>query len=130
MPVATYEELLAELPPRVIETPKQYRDIGSHFGALVSKGRARSRGETSLMRLLALVIEDYDRRHAMPPDNATPDERLRFLMEHSQKDPADLLAVFGQRSHVNEALTGRRKISAHQARKLGRLFRVQPGLFI
>jgi hypothetical protein len=31
---------------------------------------------------------------------------------------------------VNEALNGRRKISTEQARKLGKLFRVNPGLFI
>jgi antitoxin component HigA of HigAB toxin-antitoxin module len=51
-------------------------------------------------------------------------------MEHSQKTPSDLVPVFGQRSHVNEALNGRRPISAEQARKLGKLFSVSPGLFV
>ena len=130
MPTATYEELLVEAVPQVIETEKQYREIGSRFGELVGKGRARTQGETRLMRLLALLIEDYDRWHAMPPDNATPAERLRFLLEHSGKTPAVLLPIFGQRSHVNEALNGRRNISAEQARKLGKLFRVNPGVFV
>jgi plasmid maintenance system antidote protein VapI len=31
---------------------------------------------------------------------------------------------------VNEAMNGKRKISADQARKLDKLFSVQPGLFI
>ena len=53
-----------------------------------------------------------------------------ILYLHSGKAPADLLPVFGQRSHVNEALTGKRNISAAQARKLGQLFHVAPGLFI
>ncbi|MGE5567740.1 MAG: helix-turn-helix domain-containing protein, partial [Rhodospirillales bacterium] len=127
---ATYEQLLAETVPQVIETEKQYREIGTRFGDLVGKGRARTPSETKLMRLLALLIEDYDRRNAMPPDDATPSNRLRFLVEHSDKTPADLLPVFGQRSHVNEALTGKRRISAEQARKLGAMFNVNPGLFI
>jgi antitoxin component HigA of HigAB toxin-antitoxin module len=55
---------------------------------------------------------------------------LQFLMEHSEKTSADLLPVFGQRSHVNEALNGKRPISAEQARKLGKLFSVKPGLFL
>ena len=130
MPTATYEQLLMETVPEIIETEKQYREIGDRFGELVGKGRARTQSETKLMRLLALLIEDYDRRNALPPDNATSEERLRFLMEHSGKEPTDLLPIFGQRSHVNETLNGRRKISAEQARKLGKLFHVQPGLFL
>ena len=130
MPTATYEELLIETVPQVIQTEKQYREIGSRFGELVGKRRARTQGETRLMQLLALLIEDYDRRNAMPPDNATPAERLRFLVEHSGKTPAGLLPILGQRSHVNEALKGKRKISAEQARKLAKLFSVNPGVFI
>jgi len=66
----------------------------------------------------------------MAPDKATPAERLRFLLEHSGKTPAVLLPLFGQRSHVNEALNGKRKLSAAQARKLAKLFSVNPGVFI
>lgn len=69
MPIATYEELLAETVPQVVETEKQYREIGGRFGDLAGKGRARTANETKLMRLLALLIEDYDRRHALPPDD-------------------------------------------------------------
>ena len=82
------------------------------------------------MRLLALLIGDYDRRHGMPADDSTPAEKLQFLMEHSGKSPVDLLPVFGQRSHVNEALNGKRGISADHARKPGQLFSVNPGLFV
>ena len=130
MPTATYEQLLIETVPQVIETEKQYREIGDRFGELIGKGRSRTRNQTRLMRLLALLIEDYDRRHGLPPDDSTPAERLQFLLEHSGKTPADLLPIFGQRSHVNEALNGKRKIGAEQARKLGKLFSAQPGLFI
>ena len=51
-------------------------------------------------------------------------------MEHSGKKTAELLPVFGQRSHVNEALNGKRRVSAEQARKLGKIFGVNPGLFL
>ena len=130
MPTATYEELLVETLPQVIETPAQYDRIARRFGDLTGKGRKRSPGETKLLRLLALLVEDYDRRHALPPDNSTPAEMLQFLLEHSGKTAADLRPVFGQRSHVHEALTGKRSISAPQARKLGQLFRIDPGLFL
>lgn len=81
------------------------------------------------MLLLALLIEDHDRRNAMLPDNATPAERPRFLLEHSGKTPAVLLPIFGRRSHVHEALNGKRKIRAEQARKLGEVAQCEPGGF-
>lgn len=130
MPSATYEQLLAEHVPAVIETEEQYREIGDYFGDLVGKGRARTSSETKLMRLLALLIEDYDSPHSMPPSDVSPAERLRFLMEQAARKSSDLLPIFGQRSHVNEALRGRRKISVEQARKLAKLFRVKPGVFV
>jgi HTH-type transcriptional regulator/antitoxin HigA len=129
VPTATYRELLTETLPQVIETEEEYEQIARRLGGLVGKGGARSAEETKLVRLLALLVEDYDRRHALPPDKSTPAEKLRFLLEHSGKTAADLQPVFGQRSHV-KALTGRRSISANQARKLAKLFRVSPGLFL
>jgi HTH-type transcriptional regulator/antitoxin HigA len=122
--------LLIETSPQVIDTEALYTQIARRLGDLVGKGRARSTEETKLLRLLALLVEDYDRRHVLPPDKSTPAEKLQFLLEHSGKTTTDLRPIFGQRSHVNEALTGKRSISAPQARKLGQLFRVSPGLFL
>ena len=130
MPLTSYETLLTETCPQIIESSKQYKEIGRRFGDLVGKGRARTAEETKLMRLLGLLIQDYDCRCAMPPDESTAAERLQFLLEHSGKTSTDLLPVFGQRSHVHEALTGKRAIGAPQARKLGRIFNVHPGLFL
>jgi HTH-type transcriptional regulator / antitoxin HigA len=133
MPVATkdaYKQLLAEVRPEVINSDAQYDQLSRRFSGLVRKGRDRTEEETRMMKLLGVLVQDYDQRHALPPAGMTPQEALRFLMEHSSKTPADLLAIFGQRSHVTEALNATRKISAEQARKLGKLFRVNPGLFL
>jgi antitoxin component HigA of HigAB toxin-antitoxin module len=130
MPTASYEQLLLEALPARIEDDEQYREVGDRLGDLIGKGRRRTQEESKLMHLLALLVEDYDRRHALPPEGSTPAEMVRFLMEHSGKTAADLVPVFGQRSHVNEALNGKRPISAEQARKLGKLFGVTAGVFV
>ena len=133
MPTATkdrYERLLTEVLPKVIETGAQRESVSGRLSELVRKGRGRAPEETSLMELLAVLVHDYDRRNALPAATMAPDEAIRFLLEHSGKTPAGLLGIFGQRSHVNEALNGKRKISAAQARKLGEMFSVNPGLFI
>jgi HTH-type transcriptional regulator/antitoxin HigA len=129
MPTVAYEQLLAETMPARVQNDEEYDLVRSHFGDLLGK-RRRTAAEDKLMDLLGVLIEDYDRRHRLPPDESTPAERLQFLLAHSGKTTADLLPIFSQRSHVNEAMNGKRKISAEQARKLAKLFSVQPGLFI
>jgi len=130
MATPTYQDLLVDTAPEVIETGTQYRTVLDQFGDLVGKANKRTPQETKLMRLLGLLIQDYDRRHALPPDNSTPAERLAYLLEVSQKTPADLICVFGQKSHVSEALKGKRSISADQARTLGKMFHLNPGYFL
>ncbi|HWB61357.1 MAG TPA: hypothetical protein VG733_17880, partial [Chthoniobacteraceae bacterium] len=100
MPTTSYEQPLLEALPARIESEAQYEQVGERLGALIGKGRGRTKDETKLMRLLVLLVEDYDRRNALPPEESTPPEMVRVLMEHSGKAAADLLPVFGQRSHV------------------------------
>jgi HTH-type transcriptional regulator/antitoxin HigA len=126
----TYEELLVETLPARINTKDDYDRTRARFGELLVL-RRRTRPEERLLDLLGVLIQDYDNRHAVPPDDSTPAEMLQFLVEHSGKTADELLKpVFGQRSHVHEALSGKRPISALQARKLGKLFCVAPGLFV
>ena len=130
MGATMYEALLCEVRPEAIETDERYDQVSLRLAELVRKGSRRTASETRLMKLLAVLVEDYDRRQALPPDDSTPAEKLGYLLEMSGKPMSALIPVFGQRSHVNEALTGKRPISVEQARKLGRIFSVGPGLFV
>jgi HTH-type transcriptional regulator/antitoxin HigA len=128
--MTTYDKLLHETRPEVIETGDQYDVMVTNLAKLVRAGARRTDAESRLMRLLAVLVEDYDRRHALPPSESLPHERLEYLLEKSGRSPNDLLEIFGQRSHVNEALNGKRPISAEHARRLASLFNVKPGVFI
>ncbi len=130
MGTTVYDRLLCEVRPEMIETDERYAEVSARLAELVRKGNRRTTNETRLMKLLAVLVEDYDRRHALPSDDGTPAERLRYLLEVSGKTTTALIPVFGQRSHANEALNGKRPISTEQARKLGDLFSVKPGLFV
>lgn len=124
------ERLLCEARPEVIETVERYAKVSERLGELASRGNRRTASETRLMKLLAVLLEDYDRRQALPPEESTPVEKQRYLLEGSSCSSAAPIPVFGQRSHANEALNGRRRIRAEQARKLGRLFSMKPGYFL
>jgi HTH-type transcriptional regulator / antitoxin HigA len=125
----TYEELLAETLPARIDTDDEYGRIHARFGKLFAQ-RRRTQAEDRLMNLLGVLIQDYDHRNPLPPDDSAPAERLQHVLETSRKKPSDLSPVFGQRSHIYEALTGKRPISAAQARKLGEMFHLKPGYFL
>ena len=113
----TYEELLVETLPARIENDAQYDAIHARFGELFAK-RSLTLAETKLKDLLGVLIQDYDRRDALPREGCSPHEVLQYLLEESGKSASDLLTpVFGSRSHVSEALNGKRPISAEQARK-------------
>src|SRR5579864_6534890 len=94
MPVASYADLLSETCPEVIESEGQYETVMRRLDELVRKGRARSRQETKLMRLLTLLIQDYDRRHPFPMEPTTPVQRLNAILEESGTKPAALLPIF------------------------------------
>jgi HTH-type transcriptional regulator/antitoxin HigA len=126
---ATYEELLVEALPKRIEKDADYDRLHRRLSELM-RLRKRSAAETELFHLLVLLIQDYDRRHALPPEESKPAQRLQYLMEVSGKKPADLVPLLGQISHVSEALNGKRPISLDQARKLGKLFHVKAGFFV
>ncbi len=131
MPAATYEQLLIETMPARIDNDEQYEQIAETLGRLLPESANRTPDETKLMDLLIVLIEDYDRRHALPPENITPADMLQFLMEHApQRTLADLAPVFGDEKQAAGALSGERPISADEARLLGKMFAVQPGLFI
>src|SRR5580704_11817897 len=101
MGTTKYEQLLREIRPEVIETGERYDEVSQRLAELVRKGKRRTSSDTRLMKLLAVLVEDYDRRHSLPPDDGSPADKLRHLLEMSGKSPAELAPVFGQRSHVN-----------------------------
>ena len=124
----TYAELLVETLPSRIDTVAEHDRLRHRLLALLRQLK-RTAAERKLIGLLTVLVEDYDRRHALPPDELTPAERLLFLMERSGKNVIDLLPVFGERSRVHDALTGRRRITATEARRLGEMFRVKAAVF-
>jgi hypothetical protein len=78
---ARYEHLLCEVRPEVIETDERCDEVSRRLAELVRKGKRRTSSDTRLMKLLAVLIEDYNRRHSLPPDDSSPAEKLRHLLE-------------------------------------------------
>ena len=84
----------------------------------------RSPAETSLLKLLAVLIEDYEqRRYSL--GESSPLETLKELMR-----ARDLWRVIGSKGITSEVLNGKRRISTEMATKLGEMSHVSPAVFI
>ena len=125
-----YARLANRIVVKAIETEEEHDHMVAAVEHLMDKGEDRlSAEESALLETMAILVQAYDDRHN-PLPRAAPNEMLAYLMETSGRTAKDLLAVFGTRGRVSEALSGKRSISKEQAKKLASLFKVTVDLFI
>lgn len=130
-----YLDLLKELKvvPKVIETEAENEQYLSIVEALMFKDKIRTIEETTLLRLLVALIEDFEEKYYAFKEwqKTTPHEFLQHLMESKEIKQVDLVGVLSLSSGlISSIVNGKRQISKEQAKKLGIYFKVSPGLFI
>lgn len=122
-----YLELLAEYRPVAIETEAENERALKIVETLMGRERL-SAAERNLMKLLAVLIEDFEQRHYSLGDSS-PLETLKELMRARGLEPKDLWPVFGSKGNTSEVLSGKRGISRERATRLGEKFSVSPAIF-
>lgn len=96
---------------------------------LMDKGEKLSPEEEKLLKLFAMLIEDFEKRF-YHPEEAEPLEVLQHLMEARDVKQTHLWELFGSKGVASEVLNGKRGISKAQARALANYFHVPADLFI
>jgi HTH-type transcriptional regulator/antitoxin HigA len=112
----------------VIESNAEHGRALKAAAALMDKEK-KSPAETSLLKRLSVLIEDYEQKRYTMGD-ASPLESLKELMRARDMQAKDLWPVFCSKGITSEVLNGKRGISNEMARKLGELFSVSPAVFI
>lgn len=130
-----YLDLLKELKivPKVIETEAENEKSLAIVEALMSKGKSRTPEETTLLKLLVILIEEFEEKYYSFKEwqQTTPHEFLQHLMTGKGIKQVDLVGVLSLSSGlISSIVNGKRQISKEQAKKLGGYFKVSPGLFI
>ncbi len=124
-----YRRLLSRTMPVVIETEEENERMLGFVEKLMDKGENLSPEEEKLLKLLAKLIEDFEKEYYQPKD-ATPLEVLQHLMESCEVKQTHLWEVFGSKGIASEVLSGKRGISKTHARALADYFHVPADLFI
>jgi len=83
----------------------------------------RGTPEADAFDLLALVIEDYERRH-WPIDPPDPVDAIRYRMETAGYSQSDLGRLLGSRQRASDVLNHRRRLTMEMAAKLHREWKI------
>jgi HTH-type transcriptional regulator/antitoxin HigA len=69
-----------------------------------------------------ILIEKFEQEYYQPNQQNNPKSMLLFLLEQSDKTKADLQAVLGSETLVDDILNGNQKINPELAQKLADFF--------
>jgi HTH-type transcriptional regulator / antitoxin HigA len=121
-------QMIAQGAPRVIHNDAElemYTDALFRLTALESP----SPSEMEAIELLTLLVERYEQEHYSIPA-ADPASVVRFLVEQQNLTQRDLIPQFGSESAVSMFMTGQRKLTLEQVRKLSARFKLPVDVFI
>lgn len=125
-----YRELIGNKLPRVVNSEEEHARAMNLVEELINKGTERSVEETELLKLLMLIVSDYELKlNLVPTEKATPLDTLIHLMESNNHTPKDLWKI-ADKSVISKVLNGERPISKNLAKGLADFYNVSPALFI
>lgn len=114
---------------RPIQTEADFERISALMNALLDDvGDDEDHPLSGLLELISDLIYRYEQIHHTI-EAAAPKDVLRFLIESRELKQEDLSAIVPQ-SNLSAILTGKRKISAALAGKLGKYFGISAAVFV
>jgi len=123
-----YSQLLGKFQPKIIKTIEEYDEANRILLELMLRTE-RSPEETELLQLIAVIIQEFDKKQEQP-EPASPQEVLLHLMEERELKQVDLVGKIGSKGVVSEIVNGKRSISKSQAKTLAEIFHVSSSVFI
>lgn len=102
---------------KVIDSKELYRSYLDEVAALVVADPAQNTREGERLKLLALLIEQYEKNRFVF-EKPAPVEAIRFRMEEMGLKQTDLVPFIGSPSKVSEILAGKRPLTVKMIRGL------------
>jgi len=121
-------KMIAKGAPHVIHNDAEldaYTEALFHLTTLAHP----TRSEEAAIELLTVLIERYEAEH-YPVPSSDAVSIVRFLLEHKNLTQRDLIPEFGSESAVSMFLSGQRKLTLDQVRRLSTRFHLSSDVFI
>ena len=126
--LANPAKMIAKGAPRVIHNDEELEAYTNALFRLTALENP-SRAEQEAIELLTLLIERYEET-SYPIPKADAVSVVRFLLEHQDLAQRDLVPEFGSESAVSMFLSGQRKLTLEQIRKLSKRFKLPADVFL
>jgi HTH-type transcriptional regulator/antitoxin HigA len=126
--LANPAEMIAQGAPRVIHNDAELEEYAEALFQLTAQENP-SPVELEAIELLTMLVERYEREH-YPIPSADPVSVVRFLIEKQGLTQRDLIPQFGSESAVSMFLSGQRRLTVGQVRKLAARFKLPAGVFL
>jgi len=104
---------------RPIHSEAEYDAALAEIEQYFEKAPKPGTAEADRFDLLALVIEDYEKKH-WPIEPPNPVDAIRYRMETGGYTQADLGRLLGSRQRASDVLTRKRRLTMQMAWKLHR----------
>ena len=98
-----------------IKSQRDYRRVLKEVEGLMSARRHTPDGDR--LDILVTLVEAWERKH-YPMNLPDPVEAIKYHMEQSGLQPADLVAFIGTLDHVHEVLDRKRDLTLAMIRRL------------
>jgi HTH-type transcriptional regulator/antitoxin HigA len=126
--LANPAEMIAQGAPRVIHNDAELEEYAEALFQLTAQENP-SPVELEAIELLTMLVERYEREH-YPIPSADPVSVVRFLIEKQGLTQRDLIPQFGSESAVSMFLSGQRRLTVGQVKKLAARFKLPAGVFL
>ncbi len=103
--------------PKILSTPAEHAAAAERLSTILDI-ETRTDAVRDEVKLLLLLIEDYERRNVAPLNALSPRDAILFRMEQQGLTPRDLVPYLGSPSRVSEILSGKRGLSISMIRAL------------
>ena len=105
----------------IIQTEEEYEEAKSRFEEIY--GVDRTSPDFAEMKLLALLISDYEKKHfSLPP--VDPIEMIKIRMEDFGYKPADLAKEYGDKGTISKVLNYKQPLSLKMIRLFSKMLRI------
>ncbi|WP_266364510.1 helix-turn-helix domain-containing protein [Tellurirhabdus rosea] len=112
---------------KAIKSEQDYQEAMKTVEALWSSPEGSS--EADYLEVLAILIEDYEKKHFSLPD-LDPIDLVKYQMEELGLSKSDVAPFFGGTNRVSEVLSGKRNLTLKMIREISRNLNIPPNLLI
>ena len=131
-PAPAYLALIDVFPLRPLRSERDYDMAATVLDKLAVRPEGSlDPGEQDYLDTLTMLVEAYDQEHhGMDAAQGDPLTMLKYLMQESGLNRADLGRLLGNRALGSLILNGHRQLSKSHIRKLAEHFKISPALFL